>query len=191
MTYRRLNISGGDMPELTGVAAVVVGELERQAEAARPQQLALAVELEPGPGRGPGRPPGALNKRSVQLRHELDALGAQPVRPLAELSGAKATDIMAHIDQLAVRLACTKLQAAQLVVAINENLMRYRYPQLQSLKVEDDSGGLAAAGAAGLMHLAALQAVASRLSDADPRSVTPAEGGTLEGTAEDVPGHVP
>lgn len=150
---------------------------------------ALPAAGEAAPGRaGPGRPPGAPNKRTGKLKDWILALGYRhPAVVLAELASAEVGD-------LAKALACKKLEAAELKRKAAIDLLPY-FESKMPTTVELPEGELvpvlnigvmptrrAAAGDGAMSLLDAFDATIEESQQdqglSDPASVRPGEEGS-------------
>ena len=78
----------------------------------------MAAPKKPGGNAGKGRPKGSRNKRTLEVREKLDALGCDPIEGLARLA-AEATDpefkrrcLADLVPYYAPRLQATKLDVS-------------------------------------------------------------------------------
>lgn len=73
--------------------------------------------------KGPGRPPGARNKRTVEMVNYLSSQYRSPLEVLAVISNA-------GVGELAARLGCTKLEALQEMRIAASTLLPYWHQKM-------------------------------------------------------------
>lgn len=94
------------------------------------------AEEEPGPRR-PGRPPGALNRRTADLARFILSQYTHPVQVLAEMYSRPVEDLARVLD-------CDKLEAARLQIGAAKEVAEYVAQKMpRSVEVDTNAGTVA------------------------------------------------
>ncbi len=95
------------------------------------EQLTLGEVPPAAAPRGPGRPVGALNRKTRVLGDYLAAMGCEPALILARAATRS-------IDETVKELGCTKLEAEEMRLDAAESLMPYVHGKMPTEQLQSD-----------------------------------------------------